>query len=110
MRLTQDLESVADSPDQAAIGCEVDHRLHQRSEPRHRAGAQVVAIRETSRKNHAVRTPQARVLVPEHHRLVTGQLDGMRAVAIRPRPGKDRNAKSHWGPAGSTARPMLTIR
>src|ERR1700730_11430318 len=110
MRFTQDLESVADSPDQAAVGCKVDHRVHERSEARPRAGAQVVAIREPSRKNHAVRTPQARVLVPEHHRFVTGQLDGMRTVAIRPRPGKDRNAKSHLAAAGSTARAMLTIR
>ena len=78
-----------------AVGVAAD-RLHDRRELRQRAGAEVVAVRETARDDHAVGAFEVRLLVPE-------QL-GVRAehvvrhvhrIVIAVRAGKDDDAEFH---------------
>ena len=95
VRLAEDLEAVADAPHQAAGVGELGHLLHQRSEAGHGAGAQVVTVREAAGEDDAVGAAQPGVLVPEHHRLVAGELDGVGAVAIRPRAREDGDPEPH---------------
>ena len=64
-RLEQDLEAVADAEHRTAARGERLHRRHDRREARHRAGAQVVAVREAAGQDDDVGALQARVLVPD---------------------------------------------
>ena len=95
MRLAQNLKPIADAPDKSASTRKLGNGLHQRRKPSDGPRTQVVAIREPTRKNHAISAAQIPILVPEHHRLMPGQLDRVPAIAIRPRPGKHRDPKPH---------------
>src|SRR6266542_5846118 len=63
--LAEDLEPVADAPDQATGGDELGHRLHHRREARDGPGSQVVAMAELAGQDHAVDAVEVAVLVPE---------------------------------------------
>src|SRR5438552_721444 len=85
-RLAEDLEAIADAPDQAAAVRELTDQLHDRREARDRAGAQVVAVGEASGQDHAVASFEICVLVPEIDELRAEHLvDDPAAVAVGPR-------------------------
>jgi hypothetical protein len=66
-RLRQDLKAVAHAEHKAAAFGMRDHRLHYRAPRRHRAGAEIVAVRETARQQHEVGSiRQFGILVPDH--------------------------------------------
>ena len=67
--LAQNLEAVADPEHDPAGPRELCDLLHHRREPRDRASAQVVAVREASRHDHRVDALQVAVCVPQDHRL-----------------------------------------
>ena len=58
--LEQNLKAVADAEHRPAAPGEIDHRRHDRREPRDRAGAQVVAVREPAGQDHHVGALEAR--------------------------------------------------
>src|SRR2546430_586906 len=95
-RLAQDLEPVADAPDQASPVGELADLLHHRREPGDRTGPQIVAVGEAAGQDHAVAAFQVGVLVPEVGQLRAEHLvDDPPAVAVGPRPGKYNDAELH---------------
>jgi hypothetical protein len=70
--------------------------LHHRREPRHRAGAQVVAVREPARQNDDVGAANAGVLVPDELGVLTEHVLGrVIRVVVAIRSGKYNNRKLH---------------
>ena len=95
MRLAEDLEAVADAPHQPACGGELLHRLHERCEAGDRTAAEVIAVGEAAGEDDAVGTAEIAIAMPEHHRLVPVERDGVGAVAVRPGPREDGDAEAH---------------
>src|SRR5262249_10706130 len=82
VRFAQHLESVAYPEHGQPIPSGGDHGLHDRRVPRDRAAPQVVAIRESARKDYRVDVGQNRVGVPQRHRVTTGDPYGTLGVAV----------------------------
>src|SRR5207237_4685120 len=98
-RLAEDLEAVADPPDQAALRGELQNPLHDRAEARDGPRAQVVAVAEAPGQDDAVDAVQVWVLVPEvRHLRVQHVLDHPPAVAVGPGPGKHDDPEFHGAP------------
>src|SRR5262249_50617378 len=107
--LEQNLKAVADAEHETAAFGERAHGRHDRREARHRAGPQVIAVREAAGQNHDVGTFQIRVLVPEIPRvLAEALLRGVKRVLVAITPRKDDDPESHLGSLPSvTCRPDL---
>src|SRR6266567_4002445 len=94
--LAKDLEAVADAPHQSAAIGELADLLHHRRESRDGARAQVIAVREPARQDHAVAPFQIRVLVPQVLELGAHDLvDDPTTVPVRPRPRKNHDPELH---------------
>src|SRR5207302_10445529 len=93
---TEDLEPVADPPDQSAVGGEADHRVHHRAEAGDRTTAKVVAIGEAAGEDDAVAILQVLVLVLEIFDLGPQDL-GHHPAAVPVRPGarEDHDPELH---------------
>src|SRR5437868_4701995 len=103
--LTQDLEAIADAPDQAAAVGELAYLFHDRREARDCAGAQVVAVGKASGQDHAVASFEICVLVPEIDELGAEHLvDDPAAVAVGPRPWEDHHSELHRRPSRMTSK------
>ena len=95
-RLGEHLEAVADAEDQAAVRGVAADRLHHRRELRERAGAEVVAVCEAARDDHAVGAVQVGLLVPEELRLFAEDVLGdVQRVVVAVRAGKDDDREFH---------------
>src|SRR5262249_46539369 len=98
----ENLEAVADAEHAPASRGVARDRPHDGREARDGAAAQIVAVREAPRQDHAVDALQVRILVPEHHAVVAEHMVGHpQHVAIVVRPGKRHHAPAHH-PAPST--------
>src|SRR5438270_198063 len=94
--LAEDLEPVADAPDQAPVGGEADDRVHHRAEAGDRTAAEVVAVGEATRQDDAVAVLQVLFLVPEVLELGSQHLrDHPAAVPVGPRPREDHDPELH---------------
>src|SRR5207248_5032293 len=108
-RLAEDLEAVADAPDETAPGGELAHPFHHGREARDRAGAQVVAVAEAPGQHHAVDAVQVRLLVPQVAQLgAQDVLDHVAAVAVRPGAREDHDSEPH--PRASASAPGTTSK
>src|SRR5512140_1040085 len=67
--LAGDLKAIADADDRLSAARVCNHFVHDWTEPRNRAGTQVVAIAEPAGKNHDVRALKVVILVPQVHSL-----------------------------------------
>ena len=95
-RFEQDLEAVADAEHRTAGIGERLHRGHHRREPRDRAGAQVVAVREPARQDDDVGAAELRVLVPDELGLLPEHvLGGVVGVVVAVRSGKNDDGEFH---------------
>src|SRR5437588_7162005 len=104
-RLAQDLEAVADAPDQATAVGKLTDLFHDRREARDRTGAQVVAIREASGQDDAVAAFEVVVLVPQIDQLGAKHLvDDPSAVAVGPRAREDHDSELHRRPSRMTSK------
>src|SRR6185295_135739 len=97
VRFAKYLEAVAYPEHGQAVASGGDHSLHDRREPRDRAAPQVVAVRESARKDHRIDVGQDRVRVPERHRVTTGDPYGTLGVAVVEAAGKchDTETRGH---------------
>src|SRR5438309_8490473 len=94
-RLAEDLEPVADAPDEAAAVGKLADLLHHRREPGDGTRSQVVAVRKTAGQDHAVATFQISIFVPEVGQFRSDNLvDDPAAVPVGPRAGKNYDSRS----------------
>src|SRR6185503_21138728 len=81
----------------AAAG-ERAHLVHDRREARHRPGAQIVAVRKSSREDDDVGALQIVVLVPEVFRFLPEDvLRGMKRILVAVAARKDDDPETHVG-------------
>lgn len=81
-RFRQHLKSVANANHQSAIVGELFHRLHHGTESRNRAAAQIIAIAEAARNDHAIRIAQRGFLVPDQARGMTELANRVNGILI----------------------------
>src|SRR6266511_2596481 len=94
--LGEDLESVADAENESAAGGVTPDRLHDRSEFRERAGAEIVAIREPAGDDDAVDAFEVGVFVPEHFRFRAEEVArDVERVVIAVGTGQNDDAEFH---------------
>src|SRR5262249_51313952 len=75
---------------------ETAKRLDDRRAPGDRAGAQIIAVREAARQDHAVEIAQLALAMPDvAHGLVQHFRDHVVEVAVAPRTGQHDDAESH---------------
>ena len=88
--LAEHLEAVADAEDEAAVVCERPHRSHDGGEPRDRAAAEVVAVREAAGEHDGLHTVgKSLVGMPDERRLGAELLERTGRVAVVVRAGED---------------------
>ena len=93
--LAQNLEAVADAEHgHAGIG-RGDNFFHDRCEPRDRAAAEVVAVRETAGQDHRLDALEIVVAVPEADRLATAERNRPQRIAVVEGTGKRDDADLH---------------
>ena len=96
--LDQNLESVADAQNQAALLREFLHRGHDRREFGDGAAAQVVAVGESARQNHRIGVAERSGIVPdEFGRLAQIVRDRVPRVVVAIASRKHDDAESHRG-------------
>jgi len=78
----EDLKTVADAEDEAAVVGELFHGLHHGAEPRDRAAAQIIAVAEAAGHDDAVGVAERGVLVPDEPRGMAEQAHGVDGVLI----------------------------
>ena len=93
--LGQHLEAVADAEDPAAVRGELLDSLHDGTEPRDRAAAQVIAVTESPGHHHGIRSAQGVFLVPDITGGVAQEPDRMDRVLVAVRGGKLEHGKVH---------------
>src|SRR5207253_4462765 len=92
------LKAVADAEHQATRRGVTPDRLHDRSELRQRAGAQIIAVREAAGDDYAVNAFEIRLLVPKHFRLGAEEIArDVQRVVIAIGTGEDDDAEFHNG-------------
>jgi hypothetical protein len=82
VRLTEDLEAVADPEHRQARPGRRHQLAHHRGEPGDRAAAQVIAVGETTRQDHSVHAAQVALAVPERDRLAASPGDRAGRVGV----------------------------
>src|SRR5213076_2239574 len=99
-RLAEDLEAVADSKDEPAVGGQPPDWPHYRCEPGERTRAQVVAVRKAAGKDHGAHVGKLAVDVPDGDgvRSEPFEREGRVTVVVRAREGDDRDASLGLGP------------
>src|SRR5262249_43523276 len=106
--LEQNLKPVADTKDGAAFGGKLHDRFHDWREPRDRAGAQVIAVREPAGQDDEIRAAERRVLVPDEWRIqpqhVLGRVIGV-VIAVGSWKNDDRNFHG-FAPGASSIRKL----
>src|SRR5690348_7879531 len=108
MRLAQDLKSVAGADYESAVGCEFRDALHDRREARDRAGAQVVAVAESARQQHALSAAERGLLVPQDARVLAHHCrERVQCVAVVERAGEPYDAPLH-SPSTSKRKSSIT--
>ena len=90
--LAQDLKPVADPEDGSSLGGELGDGAHRGREPRHRAGAQVVAVREPAGEDDGVQFRELVVAVPDELRVRSERRESPGRVTVVVRAGEDDDA------------------
>ena len=103
-RLAEDLEAVADAEHEAALGAKRVDGAHHRREPRDRAAAQVVAVREPAGQDDARRRRAAPARACQTGTAsAPSAASAQRGVAVVVRAGEDDDARSAAGVGRSCA-------
>jgi len=92
----QDLETVADAEDEAAVFCEFGNGIHHGREAGDGTGAEIVAVGEAAGEDDGVAILQIFGLVPdEFDGLLEDVADGVEGVVVAVGPGKDYDSEFH---------------
>src|SRR5579859_4981048 len=94
--LAKDLESVTDADDQTAAVGEFLHILHDGRKLGDGAGAQVVAVGESTGNDDGVTTLEVGGLMPQHRSFFAGRMrDREFTIVVAIRTGKSDDAELH---------------
>jgi hypothetical protein len=100
----QDLETVADAQDEAAVFGELGDGIHYGRKTGDGAGAEIVTIGEATGEDDGVRIVEVFGLVPDKFDgLLEDVADGVEGVVVTVGPGKDYDSEFQCAPPGSDA-------
>jgi len=95
-RFAQNLKAVANAQNRFAIRRELGDRIHHRRKARDRAGAQIVAVRETAGNDDAIKRRQIVGVVPHELAAVTQNIGhDVKRVALAVGAGEDDDSEVH---------------